>query len=198
MRKGRRTAAVVGFVLAGFLSGTAGCSPLHGDPTGGLQAQPTVRESHQHEERACGAGTALPPREGAWLGVSIDWSNDTLPSYAHRLGHDPAMAVTFAHMPMSAQDRRNVTGAVQQAAQIHSGLLLTLEPRTGLRSVTADTAAVMARQLHRYNSAGVPVIVRFAHEMNGSWYPWGSSLSDTSRPFARSRTPSTVPPRARP
>jgi hypothetical protein len=62
---------------------------------------------------------------------------------------------------------------VHQAAQVHSGLLLTLEPRTGLGAVTVDAADSLARQLKRYNDAGVPVLVRFAHEMNGSWYPWG-------------------------
>lgn len=115
----------------------------------------------------------MPPKEGVWFGVSIDWSRDTLPAYAQRLGHDPAMAVTFAGMPMSAEDERNVAGAVEQAKQVHSGLLLTLEPRAGLRSVTDSSARDLAAHLKQYNDDGVPVIVRFAHEMNGSWYPWG-------------------------
>jgi hypothetical protein len=105
--------------------------------------------------------------------VSIDWSHDTLPAYARRLGHEPAMAVTFAGMPMSQEDEVNVAAAVQQAKQVHSGLLLTLEPHAGLDSVTAASAHTLAEHLKQYNDAGVPVIVRFAHEMNGSWYRWG-------------------------
>ena len=32
--------------------------------------------------------------------------------------------------------------------------------------------AAFAERLATYNSRGVPVLVRFAQEMNGSWYSW--------------------------
>src|SRR6476646_4125124 len=149
----RRTRAVGGFLLAACLLVAGGCTLSQGEPSDVPRASRTNEEASRQVTPACGAGTALPPRQGAWLGVSIDWSHDTLPDYARRLGHDPAVAVTFANMPMRALDRRNVGGAVQQAAQVNSGLLLTLEPRTGLSSITRQAAAARARQLHRYNSA---------------------------------------------
>ena len=34
-------------------------------------------------------------------------------------------------------------------------------------------ATDLADRLAAYGADGVPTIVRFAHEMNGSWYPWG-------------------------
>jgi hypothetical protein len=52
-------------------------------------------------------------------------------------------------------------------------MLLTLEPKLGLATVTPEVAEELASTLARFNNAGVPVIVRFAHEMNGSWYAWG-------------------------
>jgi len=52
-------------------------------------------------------------------------------------------------------------------------MLLTLEPKLGLETVTSEAAEELATTLARFNNAGVPVIVRFAHEMNGSWYAWG-------------------------
>jgi hypothetical protein len=52
--------------------------------------------------------------------------------------------------------------------------LLTLEPHGGLETVTTEAAEEVARILHdHWLTSGVPTIVRFAHEMNGSWYPWG-------------------------
>jgi hypothetical protein len=123
------------------------------------------------------AGTARPsgvpaPAEGVWFGVSVDWANDSLSAYSKRLGHRPAVAVTFAGFPMSRQETVWLNQAVEQAKGTGSTLLLTLEPRDGLAAVTDARAAALATRLARYNRAGVPILVRFAHEMNGSWYPW--------------------------
>ena len=51
--------------------------------------------------------------------------------------------------------------------------------------------------LTRINDSGVPVIVRFAHEMNGSWYPWGQQPTEYVAAFRRVAAPSTPPRRAR-
>ncbi len=118
------------------------------------------------------ASSALVPATGAWWGVSIDWAHDSLAAYTERLGAAPAVAVTFAGLPLSRQDKGYVDAAVAQARGVGSMLLLTLEPHDGLDVVTRRVAAALARRLDGYNRSGVPVVVRFAHEMNGSWYPW--------------------------
>jgi hypothetical protein len=52
--------------------------------------------------------------------------------------------------------------------------LVTLEPHDGLSAVTAESAAQLADALDEaWATHGVPTFVRFDHEMNGSWYPWG-------------------------
>jgi hypothetical protein len=43
----------------------------------------------------------------------------------------------------------------------------------------------MAAGLDRLNKDGVPVIVRFAHEMNGSWYPWSQQPQEYVAAFRR-------------
>lgn len=114
----------------------------------------------------------LTPPSGAWFGVSIDWANDSLAGYAERLGHRPAVAVTFAGFPMSAQEEGWLDQAVEQARGTGSKLLLTLEPKDGLDKVTGEAADAIAKRLAGYNSQGVDIYLRFAHEMNGSWYAW--------------------------
>lgn len=114
-----------------------------------------------------------PPTKGVWFGVSIDWGADSLASYAQRLGHAPAVAVDFTGFPMSTQEAGWLDGAVTQARATGSVLLLTLEPNQGLDAVTPALAADLAQRLAAYNAQGVRIIVRFAHEMNGSWYAWG-------------------------
>jgi hypothetical protein len=121
---------------------------------------------------------ALVPQTGALLGVSIDWTAGTIAEYADRLGRSPAVAVNFSGFPQSDEDVRNLSGAAVQVRASGGILLLTLEPWGGLGSVTADAADALAGHLAEVNASGVPVLVRFAHEMNGSWYPWGQQPAE--------------------
>lgn len=118
-------------------------------------------------------GKALPPSSGVLAGVNLDWGSESLEDYAARLGRRPAVAVSFAPFPLSALDEENVAAAKDQVRANGGLLLLTLEPYDGLEAVTQDVADELATLLDGYNRDGVPVVVRFAHEMNGSWYPWG-------------------------
>lgn len=120
------------------------------------------------------AGRAsLVPSSGILAGVNLDWEHERLDQFSENLGHRPAVAVSFVQFPLTPTDRVNLDGAVGQVRDNGGILLLTLEPRQGLGAVTADAAEEFAGTLAKYNNAGVPVIVRFAHEMNGSWYEWG-------------------------
>jgi hypothetical protein len=133
-------------------------------------ASPTVRRA-----AACTIVSAADviPERGAMLGVNLDWGTESLQEFSARLGLKPAVAVSFTNLPMSASDLQNITGAVDQVRAINGTLLLTLEPRSGLAAVTTEIANDLAARLAKFNASGVPVIVRFAHEMNGSWYAWG-------------------------
>lgn len=115
---------------------------------------------------------ALVPAEGALFGVNLDWHGKPLAEYAADLGHKPAVSVSFTGFPYTAQEKADLEQAVAQIRADGQMMLLTLEPMNGLGAVTADTAAALASDLAGFNADGVPVIVRFAHEMNGSWYPW--------------------------
>ncbi|NYD40422.1 glycoside hydrolase family 26 protein [Nocardioides panaciterrulae] len=119
------------------------------------------------------AAELVPPRGEAWFGASIDWSRDSLAAYADRLGRTPAVAVGFYQLPMRKRDRTWLDQAVTQARAAGTMLLVTLEPRAGLGKVTQPVVEDLARLLDGYNRQGTPVFLRFAHEMNGSWYPWG-------------------------
>ncbi|MET3768279.1 hypothetical protein ABIB15_000959 [Marisediminicola sp. UYEF4] len=113
------------------------------------------------------------PAEGVLVGINPDWEKRSLEQYAAAMGHRPAVAVSFADVPMSATDTRNVVAAGEQVARNGGMLLLTLEPKLGLRSVTPAVAADVATVVSSMEDTGTTVVVRFAHEMNGSWYAWG-------------------------
>ncbi len=115
----------------------------------------------------------LVPASGAMLGVNLDWGSESLEEYAEKLGHRPSVAVSFSDLPLSDADEDDVRAAADQVRGNGGSLLLTLEPHGGLASVTPEVAEGLATFLAEINGEGVPVIVRFAHEMNGSWYEWG-------------------------
>ncbi|HEY4627547.1 MAG TPA: hypothetical protein VIH01_16130 [Blastococcus sp.] len=138
-------------------------------------------------ETGCAVATAadIVPQDGVYLGVHLDWGSQTLAGYASSLGHRPAVAGTFMTFPLTADQERNLDGEVEQVRADGGVLLLTLEPRDGLAVVTDEAARGLAERLAGYNRSGVPVIVRFAHEMNGAWYPWSQQPAGYVAAFRR-------------
>jgi hypothetical protein len=118
---------------------------------------------------------ALLPAAGTWFGISIDWAADSVAGVRARLGPDrtPAVWVEFAQFPLTPDDRTHLAGFFQQVRTVGGIGLLTLEPNDGLQTVTPSAARDVADLLAAEGACGVPTLVRFAHEMNGSWYRWG-------------------------
>jgi hypothetical protein len=114
----------------------------------------------------------LAPASGALFGVNLDLHAKPLADYARDLGHKPAVSVSFTGFPYTAQEKIDLQKAVEQIRANGQMMLLTLEPMGGLSAVTPEAAQALAADLAKFNNDGVPVLVRFAHEMNGSWYPW--------------------------
>jgi hypothetical protein len=113
------------------------------------------------------------PVDGVWVGMNIDWGAETVADVASRLGDPPAAVVSFVSFPLAAADVVNLDAAALQARDAGAVLVTTLEPWGGLSTVDVRAATDLAGRLAGYGADGVPTIVRFAHEMNGSWYPWG-------------------------
>jgi hypothetical protein len=113
------------------------------------------------------------PDSGAWVGLNLDWGSETVAAATARLGAPPAAVVSFVPFPLEAGDARNLEAAAEQASAGGAVLLLTLEPWRGLGALTDEAIEDLIGRLAGYGTRGTPTIVRFAHEMNGSWYPWG-------------------------
>ncbi len=116
----------------------------------------------------------LTPEPGAaWFGMSLDWANDSVAEVTERLGVAPSVWVQFVRFPLDDEGRANLEAFVEQVANVNGIALITLEPHDGLASVTPEAAQELATLIDAYwDENGVPSIIRFAHEMNGSWYPW--------------------------
>jgi hypothetical protein len=171
--------------LAAFVAGLvtlalgAGCGPASRDtPNGG--AAPAA-------SGGCPAtldAAAAPPGH-PYLGVSLDWDRDAVDRYAERLGRVPAVYVTFAGFPLTAGGKDQLRAAASQVERVGGLLLVTLEPHDGLAAVTDAASADAASFLRELNDRGLGVILRFAHEMNGSWYPWSQDPAAYVEAFRR-------------
>lgn len=116
---------------------------------------------------------AIVPDDGALLGVNLDWNAETLPQHRENLGHSPAVAVQFSDIPYDDATWAHTASAVTQLQENGGALLLTLEPHAGFDAISDEVIARLATDLRAINDQGVPVVLRFAHEMNGAWYAWG-------------------------
>lgn len=120
------------------------------------------------------APSLLPPSGRTWFGMNLDWGTDTVVAASERLGVTPAVWVQFVRFPLTDADRGNLAGFFEQVAAAGAHGLVTLEPHDGLAAVTPAAAEELAEVLDAaWIDHGVATFVRFAHEMNGSWYPWG-------------------------
>ena len=118
--------------------------------------------------------TLVPPDGRAWFGMNLDWANQTVAEVEESIGVIPAVWVQFVRFPLDDGSRANLVGFFEQVGAAGAHGLITLEPHDGLDAVTSEAAADLATVLEAaWNEHGVATFVRFAHEMNGSWYPWG-------------------------
>lgn len=164
MRRAIPRLASAAFALVALV----GCSASDDGPTATGPAGPTAASPCPDQ-----AGRApLEPADGPWFGVNLDWDGDSPSAYAGRLGRTPAVYVEFAAFPLDEAAGAQLDAVIDKVADVGGMALLTLEPHGGLAAVTPAAAAELGDRLAGYNRQGVPVFVRFAHEMNGSWYPW--------------------------
>ncbi|MGO4234701.1 glycoside hydrolase family 26 protein [Pseudarthrobacter sp. YAF2] len=156
----------VGFGVASITTGLA-------DRNRAAQDQSTAAEADQAQPVCEVADRAsLAPSSGTLFGVNLDPAAKPLAQYATELGHKPAVSVSFVDFPYTDQDRTNLQQAAAQIRKDGHMMLLTLEPQKGLSAVTPDAIEGLVKDLVSINGQGVPVVVRFAHEMNGFWFPW--------------------------
>lgn len=140
-----------------------------------------------HSGQALPPGLAL-PEDRLTLGVNPDWDVETLEQFATTTGVAPGVAGIFVQMPLTADDRIRIQSAADEVAGMGGALMLTLEPHQGLDAVDGASVQELVELLATLNDSSVPVLLRFAHEMNGTWYPWGQqpqSYVETFRKVAQ-------------
>jgi hypothetical protein len=116
------------------------------------------------------AGAPLEPARGVLVGITPDFGVMTPAMENATAGFAHAFFTVFTAFP---PDYGDLNGKVSQIAGTRAGLHLTPEPWLDVATISDATLAAFAAAMSNYACVlGVPVLVRFGHEMNGDWYPW--------------------------
>lgn len=114
----------------------------------------------------------LEPPEGCYFGVNLG-EGDTIDRLSERLGITPAVYVQFFHFPLTTELRADLNAFLDEVRPTQGIALITLEPFEGLDRVTATECLDLATICASHEAQGIGgILIRFAHEMNGNWYPW--------------------------
>jgi hypothetical protein len=124
---------------------------------------------------------------GTYFGLSspqAPWSRNEVNGLAGRAGARPDLLEYFVNWTEEFRPQAVVASYAQGCVPV-----ISWEPWAGLQSGTSQPAYALARitggaydsYLTRFATAvrdqRFPVVIRLAHEMNGTWYPWDESLS---------------------
>ncbi|KXS16028.1 glycoside hydrolase family 26 protein [Gonapodya prolifera JEL478] len=127
-------------------------------------------------------GNPVPPPEKVWLGGTFFWTVDSPSNFSSRIGRPALVYQWYSSIPLDMTGNvgylrgkvldspfpRGPKGSADRGV-----LLFTIEPFGGLATVDLKAIADIVSVCARLNDFGVDVLLRFAHEMNGDWYPWG-------------------------
>lgn len=131
--------------------------------------------------------STLTPDGGLALGVFLAGSPEDpgrIDSYTALVGKPPAIVMWYhdwAHGGfnkgiMDGIAARGITPMVTWEPWDYTGGIV--QPAYALRTIASGTYDEYIRQYARDSAAwGRPFYIRFAHEMNGDWYPWGRGIS---------------------
>jgi mannan endo-1,4-beta-mannosidase len=124
----------------------------------------------------------LPADAPKYLGISVKLadSTDAIASFTSAVGVTPSVQLTF----QAFGDRFNTTVMRQIVAEGRLPML-TWEPydwrdaHKELYPLKAMAAGqydeYLKTEAAKFAALGSPFVLRFAHEMNGDWYPWGAA-----------------------
>lgn len=191
-RTALRMATVVGIVgaLIAIQAGQAAMINDVGAPSAGLRAAHVAASV----QRISSSGKVLAPASGAYVGVfrpPVPGSMASLDDYTTAAGKSAAISmwyqpwITSSYGQFQAKDAKAVLrrGAIP---------MITWEPwEPGSNpSNPADQPAYSLKRINAgdyddyvkswaraVKSVNGPVMIRFAHEMNGTWYPWSGTVN---------------------
>ncbi|RKP01550.1 hypothetical protein CXG81DRAFT_25762 [Caulochytrium protostelioides] len=120
-------------------------------------------------------GHRLEPAQGDFLwGFHLDWEIDSPSALVKRLGAAPPVWNAFISMNTTDFEVDVINWMANQIRDVKGIFELTILPTVPLDTLPRTLLWELAQECRHINSFyGVPVYLRFAHEMNGNWLVYG-------------------------
>ena len=135
----------------------------------GTNGEVCIDELRLTSEQAAGL-QRLEPEEGAYTGDSLNWSAGDAVGFNTLMSWDNAVHGEFIPFPY---DYHWLDSQLTNIMEVGSLFFVTPCPGT-LADVTTNSCEAFAEWCREWNEKGVPILVRFGHEMNGFWSAnWG-------------------------
>lgn len=114
---------------------------------------------------------------GVHIGAALEWSQDiwgySVVNVNNTIGYDPRAYIIFTQFPLTSSDLWVIEQLVPSMGAQGQSVILTVEPYNGLKNITSKVLSSFVQTIKSYESNhNATFIIRFGHEMNGSWYPW--------------------------
>lgn len=125
------------------------------------------------------------PNDGIWHTKTIDisgcpWLNNVgLVRVVVKAGNYGSTTVDIDNLRVG--DWVAMAAFLDQIAAYKGMAVMVVDPRNGLDRINQTDINAFASMCSNYNKLGVPILIRFGHEMNGSWYEAWSMKPDRYR-----------------
>lgn len=117
--------------------------------------------------------------DGLLFGAELDWSSVDAAAYTEQSGITPSFFSRPFAYPLTESLEEDLRDTTLQAAQRGSQVVITLEPSKPLTELAEEDAERLTEVLHGASEEyGTTFLIRFAPEMNGTWYEWGQKPAD--------------------
>lgn len=110
-----------------------------------------------------------------YWGVALDNTKQTPQQYSTAIQNTAPVYNIFINMTLGAFSASPLINQLTEIKSLGAAVMLTVQPFQGLAAITNAEIAGLADLCKNVNSLGLLVFLRWGHEMNGYWYPWGDS-----------------------
>jgi Glycosyl hydrolase family 26 len=164
--------------------GTTGAGTTTATTTdAGTTSGTTTAESPTTTEPARSGGAVPAPANGVLFGAKPGWSQSEVANFESLVGRKLDIRQVFFEWTKAWPDTRALDDHTQGRIELISW------KGTNLADITSGSYDAMIRERARaVKNLGFPIFVRWAHEMNASWYPWGGQPAEYVTAWRRIHT----------
>jgi len=176
-----RVLAIAGVALIAAVAGCGVLSPPRASSSGGgAGAAPASPKPSPSSIKPYNVSELLDPRAGKFMGIEANGAPDSiapLTAFASNTGRKPNLVGQYVAWgkPFDAM-------AASNAWSFGALYYMAWEPFSPSVQAIADgqSDAYITTFAKAVRTLNVPIALSFGHEMNGNWYPWGTSQTSAA------------------